>query len=418
MRIPLLQLWTLLALATPAFALEPIFVPIKIDGPKQDPEKHIFWYGPFAEGCAVFDFNGDGQLDITCGANWYEGPAWKKHEGYRDGAKPSGEFVSDNGEYPMDVNGDGLLDLISSGWMRNGVYWYENPGKTGGKWKETKICDSDWTEGIVVEDIDGDGDIDVMPGHWDPKPEQGVTWIENLGAAKFAIHVLGTKGDIHGIGLGDLNKDGRKDIITPQGWYEAPENRSKGEWLFHEDYRLDERIGIRMIVLDVNGDGRNDIIFGHGHDYGLGWLEQTSSGAASGNMKFEKHMIEDSLGQFHTLVMADVNQDGVLDLVTGKRLRGHAGSDPSDFDPLGVYWYEIAGDKFIKHVLSFNHPAWYPGAEERNPTPTFAIGTGMNIQVVDLNKDGLVDIVVPGKSGLYVFENRGLPPTKPMKPVK
>jgi hypothetical protein len=62
-----------------------------------------------------------------------------------------------------------------------------------------------------------------------------------------------------------------------------------------------------------------------------------------------------------------------------------------------------------------NHLPWYPGKETRNPPPTMAIGTGMNINVADLDKDGKVDIVVAGKSGLYLFENRGLPPTKRMQ---
>ena len=71
--------------------------------------------------------------------------------------------------------------------------------------------------------------------------------------------------------------------------------------------------------------------------------------------------------------------------------------------------------KFTRRVLSYNHLPWYPGKETRNPPPTMAIGTGMNINVADLDRDGKVDIVVAGKSGLYLFENRGLPPTKRMQ---
>jgi hypothetical protein len=406
---------------------EPIFVPIKIDGPVHDPAKDSTWHGPFSEGSAVFDVDGDGAVDITCGANWYQGPEWKKHEGFRPSASVHGEFVNNCGEYPLDVNGDGKKDLISAGWMRNGVYWYENPGKAGEPWKETKILDSDFTEGLIVEDIDGDGDEDVLPNHWGPKDGQAVTWIENQGGAKFAPRPVGKEGDVHGIGLGDVNGDGRKDIVTPRGWWEAPADRAGGKWTFHADYKLRHEGGIRMPVIDVNGDGKNDIIYGHGHNYGLGWLEQgaapeaASGGSggggaapAAGGLTFRDHEIEDSAGQFHTLVLADVDQDGKLDLVTGKRLRGHGGDDPSSFDPLGVYWYDIQGGKFAKRVLSYNHIVRYEGKETRNPAPNFAIGTGMNINVADVNKDGKVDIVVGGKSGLYLFENRGLPPTARM----
>lgn len=394
----------------PGPVADPIFVPIKIDGPVHDPAKGSFWYGPFSEGVAVFDLDGDQDLDITCGSNWYEGPRWQKHERLRD-VDVTGEFVSNCGEYAIDVDGDKRLDLVSAGWFTNGIFWYRNPGRRDTKWEAVKIMSSDFTEGLVVEDVDGDGDPDILVNHWAPREGQGVTWIELLGGGKFAVHIIGQKGDEHGIGLGDLNGDARKDIVTPAGWYEAPPDRAAGEWKFHDSYRLPKQLGIRMIVTDVNGDGTSDIIYGRGHDYGLGWLEQS---VRNGIRTFTDHVIEDSLGQFHTLVMAEVDQDGAPDLVTGKRLRGHGGDDPSSFDPLGVYWYDIRGGRFIRHVLSYNHLPWYPGTETRNPPPNFAIGTGMNINVVDVNNDGRVDIVVAGKSGLYLFENRGRPPTRRM----
>jgi hypothetical protein len=178
--------------------------------------------------------------------------------------------------------------------------------------------------------------------------------------------------------------------------------------VFHEDYRLPPQLGVPMIVTDVNGDGRADIIFGRGHDYGLGWAEQNAPGRSP---RFTVRMIEEGAGQFHTLTLADVDQDGTADLVTGKRLRGHAGDDPSSFDPLFLYWYDIRGGAFVRHVLSYNHLPWYPNVPTRNPPPNFAIGTGMNIVVRDLTGDGRVDIVVGGKSGLYLLVNRGRPPT-------
>lgn len=389
----------------------------KIDGPVHDPEKKSYWFGPFSEAHAVFDVDGDGHLDITCGPNWYRGPNWEKQEGFRPSASVQGEYINNCGEYAVDVNGDGRTDLVSAGWMKNGVWWYENPGadKAAMVWKATKIVSSDWTEGLVVEDIDGDGDNDVLVNHWGKKKGQGVTWLE-LDSGSFKVHVLGTAGDEHGMGLGDINGDGRKDILTHSGWYEAPAQRS-GEWSFHPDFKLRHHSGLGILVHDVNGDGLRDIIFGFAHNYGLGWFEQVKGGASGENRKlsFREHIIDDSRSQYHTLVLADVNQDGKLDLVTGKRLRGHAGGDPGAYDPLGVYWFDIKGGEFERHVLAYNHLFWYPGSQSKNVVPTTAIGAGMSISVVDLNKDEKVDIVVSGKSGLYLFQNRGLPPTKRMR---
>jgi hypothetical protein len=398
-------------------AKQPVFVPLKIDGPVHDPEKGTYWYGPFSEGSALIDLNGDGKLDISCGPNWYESPTWKKHEGFRPGATVQGEFINNCGEFPMDVNGDGRSDLVSAGWMSNGVYWYENPGKPEGvgaaPWTAHKLIDSEWTEGFIVEDIDGDGDQDILINHWAPKDGQGLTWLEKVEGARFEPRVLGKEGDHHGTGIGDLNGDGRKDIVCPEGWWEAPEDRAKGSWKFHADFRLKGEPGIRIVVHDVNGDGRADLIHGNAHGYGLWWEEQLPP--AGGKLRFEERLICEQHGQYHTLVLADVNQDGTLDLVTGKRLRGHNDGDDSSFDPLGVYWFEIAGGRFHRHVLAFNHLYHYAPTETHNPPPNAAIGAGMNITVADLTGDGKVEILVSGKSGCYLFVNRGLPPTKKMR---
>ncbi len=68
-------------------------------------------------------------------------------------------------------------------------------------------------------------------------------------------------------------------------------------------------------------------------------------------------------------------------------------------------------------MISYNHTFSYPDLEDAGPAPNCAIGTDMNINVQDINGDDLVDIVCAGKSGLYLFINRGNPPTKPMVTV-
>lgn len=413
---------TLVLTTVPAILLaaEPIFVPIKIDGPTHDPENHTFWYGPFCECCSVADIDGDGDLDIAAGRNWYEAPEWKKHADFRDGAETNGPETDDNSEFAMDVNRDGWPDIVSSGWMRmKGAFWYENPGPEGlkknVKWKGTRIHSARSMEGVIHGDIDGDGDDDILCNHWSLVPGQSMTWIESIDQAPWLVeHVIGTEGEKHGNGLGDINGDGRMDIVTGIGWYEGPVDAVKDEWTFHADYEFKVSVSYAaashpILVYDVNEDGLNDIIIGAAHTYGLVWLEQSVD--ADGRRTFDQHAVETDFGQFHTMVMGDLNGDGRPDLVTGKRLFAHHGRDVTCYEPLFAFWYEIKDGKFKRHILSYNHLPWYPGDDNHNPPPNGAIAVGMKAHIADMDADGHNDIIVSGKSGLHVFYNKGFTPT-------
>jgi len=420
--------WSLLAAAivlAPAAlsAAEPILVPVKIDGPVHDPAHHSYWYGPFPECVSVADVNGDGKLDLVAGRNWYEAPEWKKHADFRDGAETNGPEIDDNSEFAMDVNRDGRMDVVSSGWMRiKGAFWYENPGpegvKAGVKWKARRIHSAENMEGVIHGDINGDGHDDILCNHWAPVKGQGMTWIESIDREPWLVeHVIGTEGEYHGNGLGDLNGDGRVDIVTPVGWYEAPPDPAKGKWVFHADYsvhrvgRPDQRIPAShpMLVHDVNGDRLADIIVGASHEYGLAWLEHKRG--PEGKRSFQTHWIETDFGQFHTMALGDLSGDGKPDLVSGKRLYAHHGRDTSCWDPLFAFWYDVQGGKFVRHVLSYNHLPWYPTEKNMNPAPNGAIGVGMKMVICDLDKDGRNDVVVSSKCGLYVFYHKGFTPS-------
>ena len=398
-------------------ASEVIFVPVKIDGPVHDPARNSYWFGPFCECASVLDVDGDGDLDIAAGRNWYEAPDWIKHADFRDGAETNGPETDDNSEFAMDVNFDGRVDVVSSGWMfMKGAFWYENPGRKDTVWKSTRIHMARNMEGVIHGDIDGDGDDDILCNHWALVKGQGMTWLEHIDREPwFVEHVVGTDGDIHGNGLGDINGDGRMDIVTPVGWYEQPARAADTPWTFHADYKFEPAKGRGgsgshpILVYDVDEDGLNDILIGSAHAYGLAWLQQKKDGA--GKRRFETCWIETEYSQFHTMVLGDLNGDGKADLVTGKRLFAHHGGDIGAGEPLYAFWYDIQGGKFERHILSFNHLPHYPASEKLNPPPNYAVSVGMKLNLADMDKDGRNDVIIAGKGGLYVFYNRGAPPT-------
>lgn len=341
------------------------------------------------EACAVFDVNMDGTPDIVSGEYWFPGPDFvQRHK--ICAVRPEGDYFDDFSDFPMDVNGDGYLDIVSGAWFGAKLTWRENPQGKPVEWIVHDIAEVGNVERPAFWDIDGDGYLDIAPNT--PGRPQRIFRLERDAAgkpiAKFQQHTISDRATGHGLGFGDVNGDGRGDLIVWNGWFEAPEQPFAQEWTWHAGPEIFDSASVPILVYDVNADGRNDILVGAGHNWGLAWWEQGKDAT------WTRHDIETDRSQFHELALADLDNDGTPELVTGKRWRAHPEGDPGVDDPVGLYYYDINGGDFVRHVVDYG-----PGET--------AAGTGIYLWVEDVDGNGWKDIVAPGKGGLYLFKNLG-----------
>lgn len=358
--------------------------------------KHTLTRDFISEGVAVGDVNHDGSIDVMAGAYWFAAPEWTRQEIFPgktfDGAKGySNSFLN----FGMDVNQDEWVDLIVVDFPGTLSYWYENPKNGDGHWKKHLVHEAVLVgnESPTLVDLDGDGRMDLLCA--DSKEKQMV-WLKPPASPgetvwqKFTIsekNVPGTDRFSHGLGFGDINNDGRKDVVIKDGWWEGPEDPKQPGWKFHEA-DLGEDCS-QMQVLDVNADGLNDVVSASAHRYGIWWHEQGKDG--EGKPTWTQHEISKAFSQSHCTALADINGDRVPDLLVGKRFFAHndTDNDPGAHDPAVLYWYE-----FTPGEAPYFHPHQIDDDS----------GSGLNLVAQDMTGDGTIDVAISNKKGVFVFE--------------
>ncbi|MCA9199909.1 MAG: VCBS repeat-containing protein [Planctomycetales bacterium] len=405
-----------IALAIP-FAVNMLAGPVYSD-PNETTAVSIHWQKLhlnreyYCDGITAADINQDGHIDVIAGPFWYAGPRFQqRHAYYQPVPLPPEKSPSDCMlVFTHDFNDDGWTDILVQGRVHmHEAFWYENPKNESVFWKKH----------FVFERIQGESPTLVVDANSSRSPKLICHWENRWGwvtpqpnspTDPWRFRPIGDPGDwpqfYHGTGVGDINQDGLWDVILNDGWYQQPAGK-QATWKFHATRFSPDRGGAQMHVYDVDGDGDNDVITSlHAHEWGLAWFEQikpTASQDQTVSPKFVMHKImggrieEDQYGvafsQPHALELADIDGDGLKDIVVGKRRWAHGptGDVEPDAAPV-VYWFQLertpTGAQYTPRLIDRHS------------------GVGVQIAAVDVDGNGRTDVLTASKLGTFLFLNQ------------
>jgi hypothetical protein len=386
----------------------------------------------YCDGIQAGDINRDGHLDVVAGPFWYAGPDFKATQEFYPAEPLVPERSPSNSMFSFvhDFSGDGWPDILVLGRVHlHAAYWYENPGTASDQlWEKHFAFERVRGESPSLVDLDRDGVPQVIC-HWDGR----WGWIEPDAVdprRPWRFQAIGEADDwpqfYHGEGIADVNGDGRLDLVINDGWYEnvgsrvgtdhntpqvAPSHNTPQvgsphptlQWPFHRVKFSAGRGGAQVYGDDADGDGDTDLITAlDAHGWGLAWYEHRREG---GQPSFVQHTIMGDRSQIdefgaaftqpHALDLADIDGDGLRDIIVGKRMWAHGPT--GDIEPAAapvLYWFQLVrepggGARYVPHLIDD------------------ASGVGVQVQAVDVNADGRTDILTASKLGSFVFLNLG-----------
>jgi hypothetical protein len=362
---------------------------------------------------AVADFNRDGIMDIASGPFTYLGPTFEARKQYRviSTFNAGTDYGGDMMDFAYDFTGDGWPDILTSDWDRKlgtrPMFLYVNPRGESRRWNQTMVLPTITTETVLMHDLDGDKQPEMLFGTAKSyafakinKADPTATWpvhdISGPGVPVNATHGFG--------GVGDVNGDGRLDVVVTGGWFEQPAGGiMTSPWTFHP--QVFGTATTEMGVFDVNGDGLTDVISSVAvHGWGLAWFEQKR--AADGARTWVRHDIAGDystkntgnvvFSEAHAAKYVDMSGDGIKDFVIGKRSwprRTYQTPDP--FGPAVIYIYRTV-----------RNPKAPGGAEFVPELVHNRSGAGSTLELVDMNNDGKLDIVTATVTGTFAFVSK------------
>jgi len=363
-------------------------------------ERHVLSTEFFGEGATFADLDRDGASDIVSGPYVYRGPEFRERfELYAPKAYDPKGYSDSFFDFAHDFDGDGWLDVLVIGFPGAESAWFENPRAAGERWQRHLVHATVDNESPWFVDLTGDGRPEIVCsvggrlGWIEPELDVRAPWrfhalSADMGYGKFT----------HGLGVGDIDGDGRADVLTKDGWWRQPESLAGDPEWPAQPFAFAQHGGAQMLVFDVDGDGDQDVVSSlAAHGFGLSWFEHV---AREGQIDFVAHPVmgatpaENAHGvcfaELHALAACDVDGDGLTDVVTGKRYWSHGQQgDPENGNPAVLYWFQLVrgarGAEFVPRRIDDDS------------------GVGTQVVASDIDGDGRADVVVGNKLGTSVF---------------
>jgi hypothetical protein len=366
------------------------------DEPVVEYERFVLTQDFVAEGATFGDFNHDDVADVAAGSHIYLGPNFQTSFPFRTPTTFDPLSYSDNFfAFPHDFNRDNQIDLFIIGFPGQSGGWFENPGNTTDAWQRSEVFAVIDNEAPAFVNLVGDSEPELVFNSagafgWAGREEDG----------SYLFHPISEDGAYgsftHGLGVSDVNGDGLLDVLAAHGiWLQPEADPDTGPWDF-EAHSLG-RGGAQMVTCDVDGDGDQDVISTQeAHGYGVAWYEQQ---VTDGSRVFIEHLIsgtpEDpgpsgiALHEPHALALADVDGDGLLDIVTGERFWAHVPEDQVFDAPAKLVFFRLVRDEEGAH---------YEGHVIDDDS-----GVGTQVVARAINGEPKASIVVANKKGVFVF---------------
>ncbi len=274
-----------------------------------------------------------------------------------------------------DVDGDGDIDLMSASEDTDEIAWYENDGSQNFT-KRVVSTDAFYAQDVYAADVDGDGDIDLLSAS---AADQKIAWYENDGATDptFTEHVVTSSADgANSVFAIDVDGDGDMDLMTATSvddeilWFE-----NDGSQNFTEHVVSSTADGaFDVFAIDVDGDGDIDLLSASSEDDKIAWYEN------DGSQNFTERIVSTNANFVHTVFAADMDGDGDIDLLSASQ----------------------SDDKI----------AWYKNDGSQNFTEVAVSTSGdraISVYAADMNADGEMDIVstFAGDDKIAWYKNDG-----------